>query len=127
MCKFLGVGGRRKGAGEYKKGDPHENGQRPLVTLLPDDQQSPSGRPWPVAGAHQPRTAAWTDKRGGSFLYFLDSFFINFFKALACSKGLGFLGGGVGCTTFHFLKHAPTLGSANMESGDFTFSIKKYS
>jgi hypothetical protein len=107
MCKILGAGGRKKGAGGIPKRGTCAGvvgGRR----SLPNQQSPTAGRSTvarrpAIAGrattahskrrpavARRQRAAAWTVGRRG---FFLDSF-LKKFKALVCSKGLGFLGEG---------------------------------
>jgi hypothetical protein len=100
---FWGEGGWAGGGGGV-----HNWGTR--VGVVADHAPTSGRRPQPAAVARQPRAAARTERRRA---FFLDVFFLGFFKSLVCSKGLDFLGGGLGVQHPIFLTMPPTLGSAN--------------
>jgi hypothetical protein len=105
-AKFWGqeVGGR--GQGECKKRNPRKSGQRPLVA---GRASARSG--WRPVVACRPWVAACTNRHRVFLKAFLDSFLIIFLRPLHVARA--WASWGVGCTTPHFLKLAPILGSAN--------------
>jgi hypothetical protein len=66
-----------------------------------------------LANARRLRDAACTTGCGVFFKVFLYSFFYSFLRPFHVAWAWASWGGGVGCTVPHFLKLAPTLGSAN--------------
>jgi hypothetical protein len=116
-AKFWGqeVGGR--GLGEYQKGDLRRSSRQPLVSSCRplDGQRLPDRRQRVGTSSRPPATGSRQDNWAQRFFFgfFLIPFFFFKFKALACSKGLDFLGGGLGVQHPIFLTMPPTLGSAN--------------
>jgi hypothetical protein len=138
LLKFWGQGGWTGGQGVKIVGHPRRAvaptqrlligqqspgqqspGQQLLVGRRIGDQRSPGGRPRPAAGGDQwsptgrgqPPTQAGAEVFFIFFGFFIFLFFY-FFRPLHVTRAWTSWGGGM-CTIPHFLKYAPTLGSAN--------------
>jgi hypothetical protein len=105
--------------------DPLGRGRWPPTAGWP-----PTGDQWSLGGRRQSvvsgsRSLAVRQATSGPFFSifsFCNIIFCNFFKALVCSKSLGFFGG-VHLQQPHFLKLVPTFGSveSSIPHGEWRF------